>query len=223
MRHPLALSVLPLALLALAAPLAPPLPAQDAGGARAATARADLTFDGIAWGTSADGVRARLGAEGYRLVGRDADGDLLFRGRHAGRVALVRAMLARGALAKVVVLLMPDDSTSRALYDSLRSALAARHGAPEPPEATDTVGDFSRDSASDTTAAAVPDDSSADRAASPARGAPVVRSTWRARAEEGDQFLALSITDDGAVRLSYESPAWRRESARRLAKRTVDL
>jgi hypothetical protein len=43
-------------------------------------AAAQLTFHGIAWGTSAEQARTRLVAQGYRFRGADQEGDLVFWG-----------------------------------------------------------------------------------------------------------------------------------------------
>ena len=84
----------------------------------------------IPWGTPANEMEARLGAQGFAFTERDEEGDYVFSGTLDGRPAVVIAMLARDVLAKLIVVRMAGGEAD-ALYARTIEALGRQFGSPE--------------------------------------------------------------------------------------------
>jgi hypothetical protein len=98
---------------------------------------APYRFSDIAWGTPANEVAAQLASRGFRFTEEDEEGDHVFQGHVQGHEAVVIAMLARGALAKVIVVLVGRGDPAR-LYVETNQRLAEQYGPPasESPKGT---------------------------------------------------------------------------------------
>ena len=98
---------------------------------------APYRFSDIAWGTPANEVAAQLASQGFRFTEEDEEGDHVFEGQTEGREAVVIAMLARGALAKTIVVLVGRGDPAR-LYAETNRKLIAQYGRPasESPKGT---------------------------------------------------------------------------------------
>lgn len=86
-------------------------------------------FLDIAWRTPANEVAAQLASRGFRFTEQDEEGDHVFQGDLDGHPAIVIAMLARGALAKTIVI-MVGDGDAAPLYEATNRRLAAEYGEP---------------------------------------------------------------------------------------------
>jgi hypothetical protein len=108
-------------------------------GATAATARPQSNtayrFAEIPWGTPANEVEARLGAQGFTFTERDEEGDYVFSGTLDDRPAIVIAMLARDALAKIIVVRVAGSETD-AVYAATAGTLERQYGRPGPQDAS---------------------------------------------------------------------------------------
>ena len=110
---------------------------QRGGSPRASDARGVATprpvvpyrFSDIAWGTPANEVAAQLASRGFRFTEEDEEGDHVFQGHVQGREAVVIAMLARGALAKVIVVLVGRGDPG-SLYTETNQRLTTQYGPP---------------------------------------------------------------------------------------------
>jgi hypothetical protein len=98
---------------------------------------APYRFSDIAWGTPANEVAAQLASRGFRFTEEDEEGDHVFQGHVDGREAVVIAMLARGALAKVIVVLVGRGDPA-GLYAETNRRLVKQYGRPasESPKGT---------------------------------------------------------------------------------------
>jgi hypothetical protein len=98
---------------------------------------ASYRFSDIAWGTPANEVAAQLASRGFRFTEEDEEGDHVFQGQVHGHEAIVIAMLARGALAKVIVVLVGRGDPA-GLYAETNQRLATQYGPPaaESPKGT---------------------------------------------------------------------------------------
>jgi hypothetical protein len=84
---------------------------------------------GIAWGTPANEVAARLASRGFRFTEEDEEGDHVFQGDIDGRPAVVIAMFARGALSKTIVI-MVGEGDPKGLYTETNRRLTSEYGKP---------------------------------------------------------------------------------------------
>lgn len=87
-------------------------------------------FSEIAWGTPVNEVAAQLASRGFRFTEQDEEGDHVFQGVVDGRDAVVIAMLARGALAKTIVVLVGKNDAEQLFADTNRR-LSERYGEPK--------------------------------------------------------------------------------------------
>jgi hypothetical protein len=114
-------------------------PRQTAPAAAATIPRpeAPYRFSDIAWGTPANEVGAQLASRGFRFTEEDEEGDHVYQGQVDGREAVVIAMLARGALAKTIVVLVGRGEAA-GLYAETNRRLVAQYGRPasESPKGT---------------------------------------------------------------------------------------
>ena len=86
-------------------------------------------FADIRWGTPINEVTAQLASRGFAFSEQDEEGDHVFSGSLEGRQALVIAMLARGALAKVIVVLPARDHTDAVFAETVQR-LTKQYGPP---------------------------------------------------------------------------------------------
>lgn len=86
-------------------------------------------FLDIAWGTPVNEVAAQLASRGFRFTEQDEEGDHVFQGDIDGRPAVVIAMLARGALAKTIVIMVGEGDPA-AMYAETVERLTAEYGEP---------------------------------------------------------------------------------------------
>lgn len=94
-------------------------------------------FLDIAWGTPVNEVAAQLASRGFQFTEQDEEGDHVFQGDIEGRPAVVVAMLARGALAKTIVI-MVGEGDAAALYAETNRRLTKEYG---PPSSSTSSGD----------------------------------------------------------------------------------
>jgi hypothetical protein len=106
-------------------------PVDEAQLAAALAPAEPYRFSNVAWNTPANEVAAQLASKGFRFTEEDEEGDHVFQGFVEGRVAVVIAMMARGALAKTIVVLVADGAPER-LYAETNKRLAAQYGEPQP-------------------------------------------------------------------------------------------
>jgi hypothetical protein len=109
------------------APEAPP-----AATTAAAPSAEPYRFADIRWGTPINEVAAQLASRGFTFSEQDEEGDHVFSGSIDGRQALVIAMLARGALAKFIVVL-PAKDTRGAVFAETVQRLTKEYGPPVKP------------------------------------------------------------------------------------------
>ena len=107
-----------------------PRPAEDAQTAVPAAPSEPFRFANVAWNTPANEVAAQLASRGFRFTEEDEEGDHVFQGFVEGRVAVVIAMMARGALAKTIVVLVADGAADQ-LYAETNKRLSAQYGEPQ--------------------------------------------------------------------------------------------
>lgn len=88
-------------------------------------------FAELRWGTPINEVTAQLASRGFVFSEQDEEGDHVFSGSLDGQDALVIAMLSRGALAKVIVV-VPARGQTAARFEQEVQRLTKRFGAPEP-------------------------------------------------------------------------------------------
>jgi hypothetical protein len=86
-------------------------------------------FAGLSWGASEDTVRSKL-AEKYTFRSKDKDGDLLFGGTIDGEDVSIVAYMSKGALARVVVVVEPDNNAMLRTYIRFKSVLSTKYGKP---------------------------------------------------------------------------------------------
>jgi hypothetical protein len=87
-------------------------------------------FAGLRWGTPINEVTAQLASRGFRFSEQDEEGDHVFSGSLDGQEALVIAMLSRGALAKIIVV-VPAKGRSEAAFAETVQRLTKINGAPQ--------------------------------------------------------------------------------------------
>jgi len=86
-------------------------------------------FLDIAWNTPVNEVTAQLASRGFRFTEQDEEGDHVFQGDIDGHAAVVIAMLARGALAKTIVIMVGEGDPAP-LYEATNRRLTAEYGEP---------------------------------------------------------------------------------------------
>jgi len=107
-----------------------PRPADDLQTAVQPVSSAPYRFSSVAWNTPANEVAAQFASKGFRFTEEDEEGDHVFQGYVEGRVAVVIAMMARGALAKTIVVLVADGAPDQ-LYAETNKRLSAQYGPPQ--------------------------------------------------------------------------------------------
>ncbi|HYH79510.1 MAG TPA: hypothetical protein VEX86_06925 [Longimicrobium sp.] len=106
-------------------------------------AAAQLTFDGLAWGTPAEQARARFAAQGYRFRGTDQDGDLVFWGPLRSELVVT---MAPGGVVGVALSRPGTLAQVRARHRAAADSLRRVHG---PPTSTEEMSaSWERDSVS---------------------------------------------------------------------------
>jgi hypothetical protein len=162
----------------------------------------EYRFAEIAWGASADSVKAALQRDGLRYVSTDSLGDLTFVGRVVQRNAAVIATMHDGRLVRTVVGFEKSPRASLPLYRTIKRELVAKYGTPKlntevflPPY---YEGDGNEDGAFLTKKAQF-------------------ISLWRSSAN--GEKLTLFVDERPGVMVIYAAPDWAAEEARRSAKR----
>jgi len=160
------------------------------------------TYAGIAWGSDGETVKQALASVGLTFTKIDRDGDLNFVGSQLGYDAAGMALMARGHVLKVAVNLATPDSKAREVYEQMVDSLTGLFGHPtlryhtfRPPY---REGDGNEIRAIRT-------------------GNATVSSLWL-READGSQVgddIAVEITQNLTVQVSYEANAWEREANRR--------
>lgn len=160
---------------------------------------AAFIFSDIPWNTSRETVVKRLKDAGFKQIKKDKQGDYAFRGTLLGHDAAGSAMMAQGKLVKVVVLLVAPDDAARETYNQVRDVLVKKYGEP-----------------SKTLASFVEPFQEGDgyEAEAIRSGKGLFVTQW----SEGGQALAVNITPNLTVAVSYESPDWPAELERRKNK-----
>jgi hypothetical protein len=152
-----------------------------------------FTFAGIAWGTPADSVVARLTKLGYVRITRTADGDIEFQGAAlVGQPTIGHAGITQGVLAKISIEVVTDSLQARTIYGVLRDGLIRESGPPD-----DTM----------ETAAATND--------SLRSGGASMLIVWGGARHGSQSTMSLEITPELTVALEYEWSAWAVEYERR--------
>jgi hypothetical protein len=157
---------------------------------------ASFLFSDIPWSTPAQAVVKKLTDAGFHVARKPDHGDYGFRGMLLGRQATGMAFMADGKLARVVVVVTPPDESVRENYEQIRQVLVKKYGPPaktvqrylEPFHEGDGY------------------EQEAIRA-----GKAVFATQWI----DGDEDLFINITPALQVSVTYESPDWAAEAARR--------
>ncbi len=209
-RHALGLAALALVAAALAAP-GPAAGAARVKGARQKGER-PLVFSAVPWLAPADTALARLGARGYRDVGRRGATDVvLCRGRLFDRETIVEGTLdeQRRVVRWVVTLIAgrEDDpyGAMRRVYDDVVEETAAKYGG-----RWDWAEKFD-----------FPYEKGDGREAEALRnGGAAIRSEWQSR---GGDRLTVAMDREASVVLTYECPEWAAFQDRLRGKKARDL
>jgi hypothetical protein len=155
-----------------------------------AIALGQYTFADVPWGASKSQVREKLAKAGFGRFSRDADGDIMFEGRHLGERVQGFAYFDGMKLVKVMTIATPARGEHHKAYKRLHESLVAKHGAPKEQHA-----------------GYLPPYRAGDGKEAQAfkEGRAVFSSRWEAPAA-GSAFA--SILPDFTVGVAYESPQW---------------
>jgi hypothetical protein len=165
------------------------------------------TFGGVEWGSSEAQVRAALTGKGYTLEKIDNDGDLDFKGDVGGRPAVLFAfMTPTRSLVKIQINIVTPDHEARSTFDDMKQTLTAKYGRP-------------RDDFHFFSSPYVEGDGFEETAFRVGKGHFFV--AWADTNDTG--ALDMEITERLTVAISYESPAWHEEAARRKSQSTKDF
>jgi len=158
---------------------------------------ASFLFSDIPWQTPAQPLVKQLTANGFKVTKKpDRAGDYAFRGTVLGHPATGIASLGEGKLVRVIVTLVPGDETLRETYEQVRRTLIKKYGEPEKTVQRYLEPFHEGDGY----------EQEAIRA-----GRAVFATRWL----DSGEALVVNITPDLNVAVTYESPEWAAEAARR--------
>ena len=169
-------------------------------GSARASVHQEFTFANIAWGSSAENVKAAMSAQGltfYRTVGED---NLIFTGRLMDQKVAAYAMMARDSVTKIAIVFFQPERARR-FYNSMMGTLIEKYGPPR-----DTTVSFS--------APYHEGDGRVDEAIAADKAS--FMATW-GEDEEKTQTMWLLLEHHDVV-LAYETPAFVREANRKKAR-----
>ena len=158
---------------------------------------ASFLFSDIPWNTPAKPLVKQLTDAGFKVAKKpDRAGDYAFHGTLVGHQAVGIASLAQGKLARIIVTITPDDDSPRETYEQVRRALVRKYGEPEKTVMRYLEPFHEGDGY----------EQEAIRA-----GKAVFASRWL----DSGETLIVNVTPDLNIAVTYESPEWAAESARR--------
>ena len=160
---------------------------------------ASFLFSDIPWNTPGQAVQKKLIAAGFK-VSKKPDkitGDYQFRGEMLGHPANGVASLANGKLARIIVTMIPGDESLRDTYTQIRNVLVKKYGTPEKTVERYLEPFHEGDGY----------EMEAIRAG---------KAQFATRWLDSGETLVVNITPDLNVAVTYESPDWAAESARRM-------
>ena len=89
-----------------------------------------FNYANIAWGSSAEKVKAAMASQGLRFVEKTEDGDLVFKGSLMNQNVLAFAMIAHDSLLKIEIAFLTPDNEARAFYHQMIDVLKQQYGEP---------------------------------------------------------------------------------------------
>ena len=154
-------------------------------------------FADLKWGASTASVRSQLAAKGFDTE-IDSDGDVKFKGRLIGYPAVGWAVLVSNRLLKVEAIIVTPDNKARQAYSEMKEVLIGKYGSPTGKYEFFTKPYYEGDG----------HEGQALRL-----GKATFTLFW-------GNALSMGITEKLTVQLTYESPEWSAESARRKKRGT---
>jgi hypothetical protein len=160
------------------------------------------TFAGVPWGSAPDTIHSTLAQRGYQFAETDGDGDLVFSGKSgATNVDVFEVLDPAHKLVKSLIVIHPAANDLIDVFHSVGKALTDKFGAPS----------AVYEEYSGTHTGAKTDD---DRRAAIAAGDATLASFWFYA--DGSVTYA-QVAKELTIQVSYESPRWTAEAARRKA------
>lgn len=158
---------------------------------------ASFLFSDIPWNTPGTAVQKKLTEAGFKVAKKaDRAGDYAFRGMLLDHPATGIAAMADGKLARVVLTIVPTEEPVRDVYVQVRDAIEKKYGAPAK-SVQRFLDPFHEGDGYE---------EEAIRA-----GKAVFATGWK----DGDEALVVSITPNLQVAVTYDSPEWPAEAAKR--------
>ena len=161
---------------------------------------AQFSLAGIAWGISADSVKALIEPRGYNFNKVDEDGDLWFDGVLNKVPTRIYAFMAGEKLVKMRMVIFTPDESAVTTYQSTRTELVKRFGQPE--ETTESYAAPFRKGDGNQLKAIL-------------AGKATMKTSWIPPGSARMAYVAAEVTDKAVVTVDYEGPTWERESVRR--------
>ena len=161
---------------------------------------AQFSLAGVPWGIPADSVTALIEPKGYNFNRADRDGDLWYDGILFRAPSRVYAFMAEGKLVKFRVFIGSEDADAITVYRSARAELVKQYGAPK-----ETVEEYA--------APYKKGDSRELEAIKKGKG--TLHTYWTMGEGARATYISVQVTNELAVAVDYDGPAWRRESLRR--------
>ncbi|HSP34909.1 MAG TPA: hypothetical protein VLU46_11385 [Thermoanaerobaculia bacterium] len=163
----------------------------------AALLLASFLFSDIPWNTPGQTVVKKLAEAGFKVAKKpDRAGDYAFSGMLLGHPASGIATIGDGKLVRVIVTIVPTEETVRDTYLQVRDAIQKKYGKPAKSVQRFLEPFHDGDGYED----------EAIRA-----GKAVFATGW----SEEDEALVVNITQNLQVAVTYESPGWAAEAAKR--------
>lgn len=158
---------------------------------------ASFLFSDIPWGTPVQPMIKKLNEAGFSVARKPDHGDYRFQGRLNGHPVTGFASMGEGKLVRVQILMVPPEESLRETYDEIRGALVKKYG--EPAKSVQKILEPFHEGDGY--------EQEAIRA-----GRAVFATQWI----EGKESLLVNITPSLQVTVTYESPDWAAEAARRM-------
>ena len=160
---------------------------------------ASFIFADIPWNTPGETVVKQLKDAGFKVSKKPdkATGDYSFRGTLLGHLSNGTASMAGGKLARITITIIPEEEAVRATYKQVRDVLVKKYGTPEKTVERYLEPFHEGDGY----------EQEAIRAG---------KAQFATRWLDSGETLVVNITPDLNVAVTYESPDWAAESARRM-------
>lgn len=164
-----------------------------------AHAEAPMNFADIPWGSSQQEVTKKFKSLGFKAGPPDKDNDIRYDGGTLiGTKAIAFAFFSDAKLAKITIALLPQNHKSISTYEEMKEILIKKYGPPDV-----NFEEFQ--------SPYYKGDGYEEQAIRLGKG--TFFSSWKSR-------VAVTINENLAVAIMYESPSWPQESDRRKSDHT---